>query len=183
MTSANRTAASPQTFAYAYDFGANRTNETIGGAGSPVTVNNLNELVSRTGSNPRSFAYDADGELISNNGTARSSINYTFQWDAENRLIAISYPTTNQQTLFIYDGLGRRVKIVEKTGAAVTSTKHLVWDGSTIAEERDSSGTLTKRFYSRGQVNGSTALFYTRDSPWEVVREATDGTRALQARC
>ena len=77
LTIANRTGASPQTFAYAYDLAANRTNETIAGSPAPVTVNSLNELVSRTGPSARSFAYDADGELISNNGAARSSTNYT----------------------------------------------------------------------------------------------------------
>jgi len=102
LTGANRTGASPQTFGYTYDAAANRTNETLGGSGSPVTVNNLNEMVSHTGSNPRSFAYDADGELISNNGASRSSTNYTYQYDAEGRLDGINYPTTNQSTQFTY---------------------------------------------------------------------------------
>jgi RHS repeat-associated protein len=181
LTTANRTGVSPQSFAYAYDAAANRTNETIGGAAAPVTVNSLNELVSRTGSNPRSFAYDADGNLISNNGTARSSTNYTFQWDAENRLIAINYPTTNQRSEFTYDGLGRRVKIMEKTGATITSTKQFVWDGAAEAEERDGSGGLSKRFYSEGQVNGTTALFYTRDRLGSV-REMLNSAQILQAR-
>ena len=181
MTSANRTGASPQTFSYTYDLAANRTNETIGGTAAPVTVNILNEVVSRTGSNARSFAYDANGNLLSNNGTARSSTNYTFQWDAENRLVAINYPTTNQRSEFTYDGLGRRVKIVEKTGPTITATRQFVWDGLTIAEERDGSGNLTKRFYSQGQMNGSTALFYTLDH-LRSIREIANGTGALQAR-
>jgi RHS repeat-associated protein len=181
LTGANRTGGSPQSFGYAYDPAGNRTNETIGGSGAPVMVNNLNELVSRTGSNARSFAYDADGNLLSNNGASRSSTNYTFQWDAENRLIAINYPTTNQQTLLTYDGLGRRVKIVEKTGATITSTKQFVWDGLSVAEERDGSGNLTKRFYPEGQINGATALFYARDHLGSI-REVVNGLGILQAR-
>jgi RHS repeat-associated protein len=181
LTSANLTGTSPQTYAYAYDLAANRTNETIGGSPAPVTVNILNEMVSRTGLNARSYAYDADGDLISSNGTARSSTNYTFQWDAENRLVAINYPTTNQQTLFTYDGLGRRVKIAESTAGVVTSTKQFVWDGLSLAEERDVSGNPTKRFYSEGQMTGSTGLFYTRDHLGSV-REVVNSTGSLQAR-
>jgi RHS repeat-associated protein len=181
LLTANLTGASPQTYAYAYDLAANRTNEAIGGSAAPATVNNLNELVSRTGSNARSYAYDSDGELISNSGPTRSSTNYTFSWDAENRLIAINYPTTNQQTQFTYDGLGRKVKITEFTAGAVTSTKQFVWDGLSLAEERDGSGNLTERFYTQGQVNGSTALFYTRDHLGSV-REVLTASDVLQAR-
>ncbi len=181
LTSAKLTGASPQMYAYAYDPAANRTNETIGSSPAPVTVNDLNELVSRTGSNARSFAYDSDGELISNTGTTRSSINYTFSWDAENRLIGITYPTTNQSTQFTYDGLGRRVKIVEKTSSTVNSTKQFVWDGKSLVEERDVAGNLTKRFYLQGQVNGATALFYTRDQLGSV-REIVNGSDVLQTR-
>jgi YD repeat-containing protein len=181
LTSANRTGPSLQTFAYAYDPAGNRATETVGDSASPVTVTNLNELLSRIGSNTRSFAYDADGNLISNNGTARSSTNYTFQWDAENRLVAINYPTTNQQTLFTYDGLGRRVKTVEKTVTTVTATRQFVWDGLSIAEERDASGKLTKRFHSQGQVNDSSILFYSRDHLGSV-REVTNAAGTLQAR-
>ena len=80
-----------------------------------------------------------------------------------------------------YDGLSRRVKIVEKTGATVTSAKQFVWDDMTVAEERDGSGNLTKRFYSQGQVNGSTALFYSHDHLGSV-REVTSAAGTLQAR-
>ena len=181
LTSAALSGPSSQSFIYAYDPSGNRTNETINSAANPITVNTLNELVSRTGSNPRSFAYDADGELISNNGASRSSTNYTYQYDAENRLIAINYPTTNQSTQFTFDGFGRRVKLVEKTGATITSTKQFIWDGLSIAEERDGSGSLTKRFFSQGQVNGSTQLYYTRDHLGSI-REVTNNGGSLQAR-
>ncbi len=60
------------------------------------------------------------------------------------RLIAINYPTTNQSTQFTYDGLRRRVRIVEKTGATATSTKQFFWDGLSLTEERHGSGNQSR---------------------------------------
>src|SRR5260221_1658310 len=168
-------------FGYPYDPSGRRRNDTITTPANPVPLNNLNELVSRTGSNARSFAYDANGNMISNNGTARSSTNYTFQWDAENRLVAINYPTTNQRTELSYDGLGRRVKIIEKTGATVNTTRQFVWDGLSMADEREGFGALTKRFYSQGQLNGSATLFYAHDHIGSI-RDVVNGSGASQGR-
>jgi RHS repeat-associated protein len=39
--------------------------------------------------------------------------NRTYEWDAANRLVAINYLDTGNRTTFAYDGIGRRVKIVE----------------------------------------------------------------------
>ncbi|MBL8227364.1 MAG: RHS repeat-associated core domain-containing protein [Bryobacterales bacterium] len=181
LTSAALSGATPRTFGYGYDPAGNRTNETINAAAAPVTVNALNQLVSRTGANPRAFAYDANGNMVSNNGVGRTATNYTYQWDAENRLVAILYPTTNQRTEFAYDGLGRRIRITERTGGTINSVRQFVWDGLSIAEERDSTGNLTKRFYSQGQVNGATPLFYTRDHLGSV-REVANGAGTLQGR-
>ena len=38
----------------------------------------------------------------------------TYEWDASNRLIAINYGGIGSRSEFSYDGLSRRVKIVEK---------------------------------------------------------------------
>ncbi|HLJ91396.1 MAG TPA: RHS repeat-associated core domain-containing protein [Candidatus Angelobacter sp.] len=253
LTSANLSGATPQTFAYVYDLAGNRTDETINAASSPVTVNNLNELVARTGANPFSFVYDANGNLTSEIGIGSgtgtgckdkhddkdrhhdrdhdgdrdrderrheakdrdkdnqresrkhdrddddsdhdcddgkghkhqkqvvNSANFAFQWDAENRLVSIANAITNQQTLFTYDGLGRRVKIVEMTGTTVNATRQFVWDGLTIAEERDASGNVAKRFFAQGQINGSMPFFYTRDHLGSI-REVADNTGALHTR-
>lgn len=227
LTTANLTGATPKTFAYVYDPAGNRTNETINAAASLVTVNNLNELVSRTGTNAATFVYDANGNLLSqitsapattpcvdddrdkhgkkdkddhrgkkkdcddkhhdkdDAGTAPPPITVasteSFEWDAENRLIAINQSATNQRSEFTYDGLGRRMKIVEKTGATVNATRQFVWDGLTIVEELDSTGVLAKQFFAQGQVNGPTPLFYTRDHLGSV-REIADSTGTLQTR-
>jgi RHS repeat-associated protein len=228
LTTANLTGATPKTFAYVYDPAGNRTNEAINTVPAPVTVNNLNELVARTGGTPATFAYDANGNLLSEttnaaapappaggedpderhggkgdngnkgkqgkgghdkddqNGNAPPppitvASTETFEWDAENRLTAINQSATNLRSEFTYDGLGRRVKIVEKTGTTITATRQFVWDGLSIAEELDSTGVLTKHFFVQGQINGTTPLFYTRDHLGSV-REVADSTGALQSR-
>ena len=80
-----------------------------------------------------------------------------------------------------YDGLGRRVRIVEREGGVVVSDKRFVWCGRELCEERDGSGaTVVKRFYPYGvQVNGE-SFFYARDH-LRSIREMTDATGAVRA--
>lgn len=68
-----------------------------------------------TFSDPVALTYDANGNMTYDGG------NMTFEWDAANRVLAINYLDTGKRTEFAYDGLGRRVKIVEY-GPGVTAT-------------------------------------------------------------
>jgi RHS repeat-associated protein len=141
-------------------------------------TNNLQVVVGST--SPASMNYDLNGNMLTD-GQGK-----TFAYDAEDRLIKITY-TGNATTEFTYDGGGRRTKIVEKnSGGTVTSTKQFVFVGGAVAEERNASNTVLKRFYAQGiHVPGATApadkLFYTRDH-LSSTREITDGTGALRAR-
>jgi RHS repeat-associated protein len=127
--------------------------------------------------------YDADGNELSNgNGEA-------YKWDAKNELASIVYSSgsnSGNHTEFTYDTLGRRIKIVERTGATIgsgtiTSTKQLVWDGNTLAEERNASNAVTKRFYTQGEQISGASYYYTRDHLGSV-REMTNSSGAIQAR-
>src|SRR5947207_4077203 len=162
-------------FTYAYDFSGNRTSEQVGTVATTAVPNDVNEIVSQSGGTNRTLTYDLDGKLI-DDGSSR-----TFEWDAANRLLAINYTGTSNRSEFTYDGLGRRVKIVEKNGSAVTSTKQFVWNGSSIAEERDANNVVTRRFYSQGEQIGAASYFYTRDHLGSI-RELTDGSGVVQAR-
>lgn len=91
----------------------------------------------------------------------------------------------NNFSSFVYDGLSRNVSIVETTTGAVTSTKMFVWAKDKMrpyafCEERDGSGTLTKKFFGRGQVNSATKYFYDFDHLGSV-REMTDNSGGIQA--
>ena len=122
------------------------------------------------------YSYDLNGNLLSDG-------NRTFQWDAKDQMTAIIYntgPNAGNHTEFTYNGAGERVKIVEATGTTVgsgtvTSTKQFVWAGG-LAEERDGSNNVTKRFFSQGEQIGGTNYFYTTDHVGSV-REmmASDG--------
>jgi RHS repeat-associated protein len=108
---------------YGYDDGANRTNDrTYNALGSPnngtlnsypAQANVLNQLDSfATSTNGVSgplnpLVYDLVGNLT-NDGQGK-----TLEWDAVNRLVAINYLATGARTEFTYDGLGRRVKMLE----------------------------------------------------------------------
>jgi RHS repeat-associated protein len=127
------------------------------------------------------YTYDANGNMTSDGTRA-------FEWDAENRLVSVTITATGHRSEFGYDGFGRRVCIREldldtTQTLQVTSDKKYLWDGTEIAEERDTTGAIVlRRFYEQGFVDSDgTALFYTRDHLGSI-RELTDGTQAIRAR-
>jgi YD repeat-containing protein len=75
--------------------------------------------------------YDANGNLLSDGQRA-------YNWDAEDRLIQITYPgEAGKQTDFVYDGLDRRTAIIRTPaggGGAVTTS--YVWCGTHICQAR-----------------------------------------------
>jgi RHS repeat-associated protein len=137
------------------------------------TTNNY-QVVTTAGTS-QSLTYDSAGNLTGDG-------NNTYEWDAENRLSAINYISTSYRTEMSYDGLNRRTKIVEKNGGGtVTSTKQFVWIGDNLAEERDASNSVTKRFYGLGQQISGTSYYYAQDHLGSI-REMTDGSGTIQAR-
>ncbi|NWJ40972.1 MAG: hypothetical protein HXX12_08365 [Geothrix sp.] len=146
-----------------------------------VNVKDEATVVVSGGSNSATLAYDLNGNLISDGVR-------TFEWDAENRLVTVTIIATGHRSEFGYDGLGRRVEIIEKDPDAtqtlqITSDKKYLWDGVEIAEERDSTGAnVTKRFYSQGFVDSDgTILLYTRDHLGSI-RELVDVSQNVRAR-
>ncbi|MBS2003902.1 MAG: RHS repeat-associated core domain-containing protein [Candidatus Obscuribacterales bacterium] len=94
-------------------------------------------------------------------------------------MIKITYPGVNNYSTFGYDGLSRNTSILETTAGSITSTKQFVWFGSLRAEQREASGSLTKRSLKLGQFVGSSKVFYAVDDLGSL-REATDSTGAIQ---
>ena len=74
-----------------------------------------------SGSASASLTYDANGNTLTDeNGNS-------YQWDALNRLTKITYPS-GASSSFAYDGLSRRVQIVEKdSSGSVTGSKNYLW--------------------------------------------------------
>ncbi|TAG06926.1 MAG: hypothetical protein EAZ42_13395, partial [Verrucomicrobia bacterium] len=130
----------------------------------------------------RSFAYDTNGNMT-HNGDGQ-----IYTWDAENRLVKITY-ADSRSTEFTYDGLSRRVRIIEKSATnAITSDKRYLWaGGNQPAEERDANGTtVLKQYHPQGIFTPAAAtplnkLFYTKDHLGSI-RELVDANGALQTR-
>jgi len=133
------------------------------------------------GSN-RVLGYDFNGNLI-DNGSGQ-----TYEWDAENRLVKITY-ADQTSTEFRYDGQSRRVGITEKDASrVVTSEKRYLWaEGAQPAEERAADGrTVVKQYHAQGEfLPGAAAplnkVFYTKDHLGSV-RELVNGNGTLQTR-
>jgi RHS repeat-associated protein len=119
-------------------------------------------------------------------GTLPQTTDYeALEFDAANRVTAVVKGTRRSE--FFYDGLGRRVRMVEREGATVASDRRYVWDGGEIVEERDgvNASVVTKRYFGAGvqevAADAPTNLFYSRDHLGSV-REVTDANGALVAR-
>lgn len=102
----------------------------------------------------------------------------TFEWDAKNRLVAITSGTVRSE--FIYDGQDRRVRIVEKSDGVVSRDAIAIWDDAEIIEERVSTG-IVNRFFGDGEQDGGQPRFVTRDHLGSV-RETTDSFAAVTSR-
>ena len=108
-------------FDYGYDSAGNRLENLFTGShqfhgGDTYTANNVNQLDSVSkdsgvggAQGPFPISYDANGNMT------HDGFNRTFEWDAANRLVAINYADTGNRTQFAYDGMGRRVKIIESS--------------------------------------------------------------------
>ena len=127
------------------------------------------------GGTGKTLAYDLNGNMTSD-GTN------SYAWDAENRLILVTYPGTNNYSSFSYDALGRNVKIVETVAGTITSTKQFVWCADDRCEARDGTGAITAQYFSNGQtIGGTTNKYYNETDHLASVRELTDSSGVVQA--
>lgn len=147
-------------YSYDYDLAGNRTSEQAGSTSTAFTPNYVNQLTQvTTGGVNTAVTYDFNGNMTSDG--VRS-----YQWDAANRLRVIIYPNAQGSTEFMYDGLSRRVQVLEKDGGNVVQKQtNFVWDALALAEERNTSNTVLKRFEAQGVSLASAGAkrFYGKD--------------------
>jgi len=127
--------------------------------------------VSQSGST-KTLTYDANGNLTGDGAR-------TYEWDAVDQLIAINQGT--HRTEFTYDGEGRRTKIIEKESGTPVGDRRFLWSDIDIAEERDSSNNVVKRFLGDGLQQSGSSYYLTADH-LDSVREMSDSTGATRAR-
>jgi RHS repeat-associated protein len=148
-------------FAYTYDFAANRLSEQASSSSSVAAYNALNQI----------------------NTTTAASVARTNEWDAEDSLVAIN--AGNRRTEFTYDGDFRLAAIRQLVDGSEVSHRRFVWCDNQLCEERDSIGTVTKRYFPQGMKveTGPAAgsYFYTRDHLGSI-RELTDSSANVRAR-
>jgi RHS repeat-associated protein len=149
-------------YTYAYDLVGNRIFAGTNGIQNQYYYNTINQLV----------------------GSSATLTNLSYEWDAENRLTAINDDTNRSE--FSYDGLGRRLEIVEKTNGVVMTNNYYLWCGTEMCELRDNTGSnVLRRLYQQGEsvagASGVSNYFYTRDH-LESVREAVDSNGNLETR-
>ena len=124
--------------------------------------------VSVKGGPSATLTYDANGNMTSD-GTN------SYAWDAENRMIQITYPGSDNNSTFTYDPAGKNVSIVEVSAGTTTSTKQFVWCSNFRSEERDAAGSITGQYFQFGEIKSGSAEFWTTDH-LNSVREITDGS-------
>ncbi len=142
-----------------------------------VSTTNQYQVVVTNNGVAETLTYDLDGNVT--NVVSATSTN-SYLWNAANRLVSITSPTN--QSLFSYDGHGRRVQIVETTNGVPYVTNKFIWDGVMLAEQRDVTGvTVTKRFFAQGEQISGTMYYFTRDHLGSV-REMLNSSGVVQYR-
>lgn len=154
--------------------GTHRVQITATGSSGLVSAKSYEVVVS--GSGERSYAYDLNGNMISN------GVGQTYEWDAANRLTAINYAESDRRTELTYDGLGRRIRTLEKEGAKETRTDW-IWDGLTVLEQRQGARRriqFPEGFWEMEGTGGR--AYYTLRDHLGSVRVILDENSAVCAR-
>ncbi len=142
------------------------TVEAVDASSNPATE--LYEVTVTDGSTGVPPVYDTRGNMVSN-GRGQS-----YEWDALNRLLAISY-ADDTRTEFTYDALSRRIRVLEKDDEGeIVTDKRLLWEGTNIVQERDDQNQVIKRYTTHGlALADNSTYFYTRDHLGSI-RQVTD---------
>lgn len=139
------------------------SNSTLANLGMSATSSAANLIITSAKMGHTTFDYDANGNLVSDGVK-------TYQWDAENRLVQISYPGTGNTTKFFYDGASRAATIQETYNGSETHITQTIWSDFARLEERSDS--KRKLFFGRGELIDNNKYFYSKDQI-DSVRETT----------
>lgn len=123
------------------------------------TGNSTNHQYQVTQSGPSaSVVYDQNGNMTSDGIR-------TFEWDARNSVTAVNVGA--HRTEMFYDGMMRRVRIIEKESGVAQSDTRLIWCEDVLCETR--TGSDSRRIFQHGELLNSAAQFFTRDHLGSVI--------------
>jgi RHS repeat-associated protein len=145
---------------YSYDSGGNRT-------GTGYATGSDNEMTSGGG---YTYAYDAEGNLISETQVSGGTSVTTYSYDYHNELTGVTQRSSSGGTIILqatytYDAFGRRIGT--NVGGAQT---WMVYDGQNPYAQLNGSGTLQERYlfgpaideiFARTSSGGTTAWYLT----------------------
>ncbi|WP_038164428.1 RHS repeat-associated core domain-containing protein [Verrucomicrobium sp. BvORR106] len=159
-------------------------------ANSNVKTNNYTVTVSAGAD--QELDYDANGNVLEQRDGSGTVLR-KLEWDAENRLLSVQnagVPVAGtKRTEFAYDGLGRRVRHVEKvhTGSSWNTSNDwsYILDGVELAQKRTGS-TLVATYFGTGEVQGSDKLVYQTDhlgsvTGWYRISDGSLGSAKFDA--
>ncbi len=149
------------TESYTYDAVGNRTS-------SHALTGQMHDAANRLLEDSKfTYTYDANGNLTSKRDRTTNDLT-TYDWDVENRLIAVH--TSTRTVTFRYDPLGRRI---ERAGS--TTTRYL-YDQEDIVEELDGGNMLKFRHTHGPGIDESLA---TRTIAGQVTYYEADGLGSI----
>ena len=122
------------------------------------------------------FTYDLAGNQLTKSNSAGV---LALGWDSADRCTAIT--NGSLRTAIAYDGISRWSRITEYSNATLTADRRLIWNGTTLAEERDASGSnVVQRFFANGFQRTGTNYFYVKDQLGSII-EVTDASGNMVA--
>jgi RHS repeat-associated protein len=176
LTSTNLVAATlntSETFSANPILAAPQNNAAVSAVDGGNNTKTNSYQIAAKGALAQNLSYDLNGNLLSDGSN-------TYQWDAENCLIQINYPGSNNYSQLVYDGNNECVRIVETSAGSIIGTKQFVRCSGQMSESRDGSSNLVSQFFSLGQTISGTNYYYVLDHMGSV-REVRDTSGNLQA--
>ncbi|MER5965847.1 RHS repeat-associated core domain-containing protein [Streptomyces sp. NPDC002057] len=122
---------------YAYDEAGNQTHASWPGAGTAVGAREYaGTRIGRAGA--IRYTHDAQGRVVLRQKTrlSRKPDTWRYDWDAEDRLVAVTTPD-GVRWRYRYDALGRRVakRRLADDGVTVVEETLFTWDGDVLCEQ------------------------------------------------
>jgi len=164
---------------------------TLDAVGNRTGINRVEPLAPRFKKKSQAYAYDNDNRLLKintdpvthdANGNLIAKPGATYQYDFEDRLLAVSGNTSDQ---YGYDGVGHRLRAV-RNGAETRYTLDIAGPLSNVLVENDSAGNPTAYYVhglgliSRIASNGE-ARYYHYDTIGSTVAMTDNGGTVTDA--
>jgi RHS repeat-associated protein len=148
-------------YVYGYDHASNLLSITPNGATQSFAYTSTNSITSGT--------YDANGSPSVLSGKS-------YKWDRANRMVHFANTANNTGSTFVYDGLGRLVRVVDTHAGAITADHSYTWCGNVrcLAHDNTQSGSpVSTQYFDQGAIISGTSYYYVKDQLGSVTHLVT----------